>query len=514
VALGLVLGLSVMATPVSADVTTPGVTVTNTDCACASNATYTITFNTTASLTEGVHSICINFPAGTTVPATGAAWENGDITVNATDVFGSEVTVTSTKVCFLVPTDFAAGPLTVVFTDDANIKNPCTAGTYNLYVNTSRAPDSTPVKSADYIIKPAVSTYKFVKDFSVTYPGLAPDFIPPLKACGGQPYDILVGGYNMTGFNLTFMVDIAGCQEACMNATLSMALTAAPTGGTLHISLNGTGPVISLDLSDPPDSSTATIAENVTLATALPLSWDAYIHVDMVGDYTLCFYAICPATQVICGPVGQDLEIAKQCITIKGKQSKDVVAINLTHKWNLISLPLVPFDSTITNILAALPAAVKAQILCIWNFDQCNDAASNKGWSVWGPSCPAGAGAALNTMKDGTSYWIRTVYNSTTGYHMGDSLGTLWVWGTAKPEPPAYPSAYPVCTGWNMVGFTELPPLSPMLASLYLTGVTYGAVEGWDAPTQSWVVNPANMASGLGYWVSVIPATGGTIYPQ
>jgi hypothetical protein len=110
-------------------------------------AEYTITFDIHASLSSGVHSVTILFPEDTTVPQTG--WQTGDITVNGHDVFGVDVTVVGTKVTFLVPQHIASGTVTVVFKQDAGIVNP-PAGSYYLYVNTSRAPDSTPMRLGPY----------------------------------------------------------------------------------------------------------------------------------------------------------------------------------------------------------------------------------------------------------------------------------------------------------------------------------------------------------------------------
>jgi len=110
-------------------------------------AEYTITFDIQASLSSGVHSITIMFPEGTTVPQTG--WQTGDITVNGHDVFGVDVTGVDTKVTFLVPQHIASGTVTVVFKEAAGIVNP-PAGSYYLYVNTSRAPDSTPMRLGPY----------------------------------------------------------------------------------------------------------------------------------------------------------------------------------------------------------------------------------------------------------------------------------------------------------------------------------------------------------------------------
>jgi len=110
-------------------------------------AEYTITFNITAALHSGTHSITIRFPEDTTVPQTG--WQTGYITVNGHDVFGLEVTVVATRVSFLVPQYVASGTVTVVFNEDAGIVNP-PAGWYYIYVNTSRAPDSTPRRIGPY----------------------------------------------------------------------------------------------------------------------------------------------------------------------------------------------------------------------------------------------------------------------------------------------------------------------------------------------------------------------------
>jgi hypothetical protein len=110
-------------------------------------AEYTITFDMHASLSSGVHSITIRFPEGTTVPQAG--WQTGQITVNGHNVFGVDVTVAGTKVTFLVPQHVSSGTVMVVFKEEAGIVNP-PAGSYYLYVNTSRAPDSTPRRIGPY----------------------------------------------------------------------------------------------------------------------------------------------------------------------------------------------------------------------------------------------------------------------------------------------------------------------------------------------------------------------------
>ena len=110
-------------------------------------AVYTITFDIQASLSSGAHSITIWFPEGTTVPQTG--WQTSDITVNGHDILAVDITAVGTKVTFLVPQHIPSGTVTVVFKEAAGIVNP-PAGSYYLYVNTSRAPDSTPMRVGPY----------------------------------------------------------------------------------------------------------------------------------------------------------------------------------------------------------------------------------------------------------------------------------------------------------------------------------------------------------------------------
>jgi hypothetical protein len=495
VALGLVLAMSAVATPVAADVTQPQVSLSN-YCACA-DSVYNITFNTTASLTEGVHSVCVEFPAGTTVAGTFAT---GDILINSTPVFGSEVTVSGTTVCFLTPVDFAAGPILVEFTD--GIENPCTPGPYTLFVNTDRAPDATPVESASYTIQPAISSYEFVVDFSVTYPGLAEDFIPPFKACGQNDTadfnTVLNGTMWLSGFNLTFQTDVEGCATPCANVSVWFEVTACPAGEVITMELDGTW--FTMDDTDLTatvgeyDSATDfVVVDPLALLTDMSVDFEGLIHFSSVGSYQLCFYAECPEIGG-CDPEASDI-IADRCFDFEVHQWKDAAKITLDEKWNLISLPLVPFDTDIDAILEALPAAGLAELVSIWNYDGCTGE-----WFVYG-----NGQSSLTDLEDGKGYWVRMTYPMAGTYD-------LWVWGTEKPMPPAAPAEYAVCEGWNMVGFTSL---SAMTAGTYLWNwgtpdpVIYEWVAGdWTAQEWNMVTFPGdNLNPGQGYWVA-FPADG------
>ena len=507
IALGLVLGFSVMATPVAAAVTTPAVTLTS-YCAGAT-ANYTIVFNTTASLTEGVHSVCIEFPAGTTVPATFAT---GAITINTIPVFGTEVTVTGQKVCFLVPATFEptlANPILVQFAADAGLKNPITPGSYKVKVNTSRAPDSTPVESAAYTIAPAISAYGLEWDSNPTYPGIAVGFIPPFKACGQN--ETMAGGVApvqfspgkwQNAFNLTLAPTTIGCAVPCSaNVTINVTLITAPALSTVTLNLTG-DPTWGGTLT--PAAPSYVISTSIELLANTTIEWAGLLHFDTVGTYEICFDVICPAGALVC-PLCSSAPtvVVHQCFDFKVYQWKDAAKITLQEKWNLISLPLVPLagaSASINDLVLSIPAADRAKILSIWSYD-----CTAKTFSTWGPGF-----TSLSTMADGKAYWVRVSYPLT-------SCGNIswWVFGTEKPMPPASPAQYPVCAGWNMVGFLGT---APKVASAYLwnwtaTSVIYGWTQGCYN-VQNWALIPwaGNLQPGQGYWVA-FPAAGYVYVP-
>jgi len=526
--LGVVLGLTLAAAPASADVT-KAVVSTDPDCACVV-AAYNISFNTTASLTEGVTCVCIDFPAGTTVPATGVypagAWKDGEIVINGYSVFAEEITVTGTEVCFLAPVDIPAGPILVEFSLGAGIKNPCEAGKYKLEVYTCRAPDATPVLSQPYTIIPCYSSYGFTWDSSPTYPGIAKGFLPPFKACGQEGFPGAVEfetGKFQNAFNLTFgALPPVGCESPCSAVEIYMSLIAAPQFPCAEVDPHAT---VTLNLSTPSewtggelvwDACSMLEPEEIlihkiaTLEADTSVTWEGLIHFDTVGSYTIKFWAVCPGGTVgdICQQTDiEDVILAEKSFDFEVHQWKDAGKITLDEKWNLISLPLVPFDTDIDVLLGSLPAAAKNadgvdDLISIWGYDRCSDT-----WSVYG-----NGQSSLTDMVDGASYWVRMSYPMAGNY-------TWWVWGTARAMPPSAPSAYSMCAGWNMFGFTSL---SDILVDTYLWNLVGTANEplvyGWDNTgdwtTSGWnliTFGADNLVSGQGYW-GAFPAAA-TIIP-
>jgi len=545
----MILALGVIATPAAA-IPVGSVEVGGPVPNCEGQiGAYNISFTTAASLTEGLHSVCVKFPAGTVVQATGypKPWADGDILIGdaahpaGEPVFGKEVTVTGTQVCFLAPVDFTAGDLWVYFTVGACIINP-PADIYQLEVWTSRAPDNVAVKNLiPYEIVPCWSTYRIRWNSGPTYPGIKKDFVPPFKACGqadnatigttgavAHPY---ISGAWMNAFNLSWEYLDEGCNAPCENVTFLLQLTKSPqfpcgSGDVATVTLNLSGPSGTLTTTnltwDPctdPDGipNKHFFAPLTGVANDPTLWWLGYIHFDTPGDYQICFTAVCLEGGTCEPPNCSDgvNVIASKCIDFTVHQWKDAYKLTLNEKWNLISLPLVPFDTDLTKMLSSVSFTdyetylassgliVQSNLLSVWYYD-----AATKTWLVNGDGQ-----TSLKTLEDGKAYWIRLRYPiRATPYTPNGYSGnyTWWVFGTERPEPPASPKVYPVVAGWNMVGFTSM---TGNLAKNYLYNwgvglvgpvVIYGWQDGCFAD-QKWNSVPfatGSLTPGDGYWMA------------
>ena len=169
--------------------------------------------------------------------------------------------------------------------------------------------------------------------------------------------------------------------------------------------------------------------------------------------------------------------------------------ITLYPGWNLVSLPLVPTNSSLQNVLGnALPS-----ITAIWT---CSGGGTTGGtWSSWSPGLSYG----LTTIVDGKAYWINT--NLTTG-----QTATFTFQGRVGNPPPSAPPSYSYPAGWNMVGFTFSPSTGESVTS-YL-GQQNTTSANYNLPVIGYNANPAytvgfttlsgttpNMNPGFGYWV-------------
>ncbi|GAI27546.1 unnamed protein product, partial [marine sediment metagenome] len=142
----------------------------------------------------------------------------------------------------------------------------------------------------------------------------------------------------------------------------------------------------------------------------------------------------------------------------------DVIAteVDLSEGWNLISLPLIPDDSSIDNMLVGTSDSVDK----IWMYkaEYADDDIDNNGdgvidestepWLSYAPGAPED----LTDMVDGDGYWIDMI-----------EAETLVVRGVEFVAGPSAPPTYHVVEGWNLIGFKSVTtaPADDYLRSIF-----------------------------------------------
>lgn len=167
--------------------------------------------------------------------------------------------------------------------------------------------------------------------------------------------------------------------------------------------------------------------------------------------------------------------------------------ISLAAGWNLISLPLIPTSSAITDVLADLITAETVDWVDTFVYE--NGLLVEKKWDP-----PA---ILQNTeMSDGQGYWINMTADD-----------TLTISGLELPAPPEVPPTYQVYEGWNMIGVksVDLIPVAQYLGAVVTA--TLEVIYSYDATNGVYelVISGGNFVPGHGYWLAV--SADGTIYP-
>jgi hypothetical protein len=173
------------------------------------------------------------------------------------------------------------------------------------------------------------------------------------------------------------------------------------------------------------------------------------------------------------------------------------VEIPLQVGWNLISSPLLPYDTDIADVLAHLIA--HGTVKSVWTMVYQGGA---QVWKVWTPA--AGPVDTLTKIVDGQGYWIDMAAN--------DSLTIVGTWTTIGSG--VTPPSYPVYDGWNLIGYTHWgrPTIWPTdTVGDYLGAGLIDNLQGlfyYDPWTNVWkkLYDPQNMVLGKGYWLSVTEA--------
>ena len=160
--------------------------------------------------------------------------------------------------------------------------------------------------------------------------------------------------------------------------------------------------------------------------------------------------------------------------------------LNLYTGWNLISLPLMPEDTSIASLLSP----INGNYSIIWEY---NASDTFDHWKKYDPGVPFGND--LTNMEPGKGYWI-----------MMTSDDTLPISG-AVPES----TDIDLRTGWNLIGFNSLnsKPIAEALSSIngnYSIVWAYNASDTTDHwkkydPGVPFGNDLINMEPGKGYWI-------------
>jgi hypothetical protein len=449
--LALVLSLS-MAAATSVAAAVSGISVNVSPNNITMPAEYVINFTIAHGLTASSHWIKIQFPSGTTVPNTG--WGTGNVTVEDHDVASAEISVSGQVVTITVPENIdAEAEVNVVFTEDFGIINPNSSGNYHLYVWTSRDESGT---SQDYFISLLnESTYEFdydVPDELWVETWAEVDVTLRTKVEGDNGYDDVLITFNVTeppgGSEVMFEVYSGGAwQPRGVNSG-----NWTPDGGSLDPVYNQTFPF--------------------------------RLKFDEVGMYTIKFVLLTDPDGAADGIAWHEAIWAVTGVSVN---------VTLNKGWNLMSLPVVPDNPVIEELLAD----IMDDVISVWYYD-----AATVDWDSFDPDPELSSD--LEEMKDGKAYWI----------NMSEER-TLTVIGQAIAAPGhGTPQTYEVVEGWNMIGFKSM---YPMPANEYLAGTDSVRVYGFNLTQGGWFSlslsedDGGEMKRGLGYWVAF--SDEGTIYP-
>lgn len=201
-------------------------------------------------------------------------------------------------------------------------------------------------------------------------------------------------------------------------------------------------------------------------------------------------------SKIIVSPSGKDVltgtaipagGLIPGSVTVLQSITKTDPAITLQPGWNLISLPLIPTDPSIDEILAGV-GGTDVTVNKVAGYSPFQD------WKFYTP----GFTSNLEQMNDGWGYWIDV---------SGTDL-TFTAYGVDLALPGQVPPTYDVVVGWNLIGFTGIE----INIDKYLGPAVFSNLEamyGYKAATGYFI--PDTLETGLGYWLSV--NTAGKIYP-
>jgi hypothetical protein len=153
-------------------------------------------------------------------------------------------------------------------------------------------------------------------------------------------------------------------------------------------------------------------------------------------------------------------------------------AIRLDLGWNIVSLPVIPANKEIVNVLGSVSDGLES----VWGL-------ADAAWRIYIPGAPEQS--SLNEMEAGRGYWIRT---------NRDGL-IINVSGLMDTKP------VPVSTGWSLIGPSFLRSIPTETA---MANIPYESIWGYEkgAWKSHYPDNPEfsdliEMEPGKGYWVFI-----------
>jgi len=165
--------------------------------------------------------------------------------------------------------------------------------------------------------------------------------------------------------------------------------------------------------------------------------------------------------------------------------------IQLTKGWNLISMPVVPNDTTIESILGSAATSIEV----VWAYD-----AVNGTWYVYRPTSPSTSNLA--SMTAGGGYWIN--YTSVSPATLAGP-GNLFLEGNNVPPQRTLKA------GWNLIGYYQKQNTDSVQATHALNSLInpdtnnpwWTTIMGYNNDSKKFteISNQNNFDPGKGYWI-------------
>lgn len=162
--------------------------------------------------------------------------------------------------------------------------------------------------------------------------------------------------------------------------------------------------------------------------------------------------------------------------------------LELQPGWNLISLPLIPKQTSTAKLLA--PLIQVNDLVTVWGFTPPN---------TWSYFKPPNLGT-LTSMVDGKGYWVLVT----------DAINITVVGYVITPG--SAPPTYSLAAGWNLAGFKPQPLIQNETMATYLTSLDtkYSSIWVYDSLNATWIRGTPSLelAPGEGMWIYMTtPAT-------